>query len=503
VSERYRQAFALAAGLVMGAALVLLPITSLPALSKLIGGPLVAPPSAVLIGLMTLTWLPVFLFRGGLVPRESAPVWAFFYIALISAGLAFFRLYPSYKGFTIMGTETDALITMAMAAGFYLIFSLYYRDRPGLTSFIRALNLSGIFLLAWSLVQLYVIVTSHGDYRGWMVHFHSLLSLRSLTSHAFYDRVTGFAYEPSWLGNMLNLLFLPFWLASTVTGFSAFPKVWRISLENLLLPIGALILVFSFSRIGLAAFLLTLTYLAFSLLFRLGRWVARLAGKRFGWGRGPVLNLVLALLISLAVVFVVFRVTFGMVRVMSAYDTRVARLMDLDNYYTRDPYQLARNLAFGERIIYWSVGWRVFSDFPLLGVGPGNTGLFFVEKMPLQGWQLSEIIQVADLLHDLPSVKSLWARLLSETGLLGFSAITAWLFVLWRACGFLRVQTHGMLRTVGWMGSFVIVAMVLEGFSVDSFGLPYLWVSLGVVTAASALARRELATSAEGPEQWP
>lgn len=484
-------------------AVILLPITSLPALSKLIGGPLVAPPSAMLIGLMTVVWLPIFIFRGGLVPRESIPLWAFFYVALISAALAFFRLYPSYKGFTLTSTETDALITMVMAAAFYLIFSVYYRDPKGLNAFFRALNLSGIFVLAWSLVQLYVILTSHGDYRGWMVHFHNLLSLRSLTSHTFYDRVTGFAYEPSWLGNMLNLLFLPFWLAASVTGFSAFPKVWRISLENVLLPVGALILVFSFSRIGLAAFLLTLGYLAFSLLFRSGRWLARRAAERFGFGGAPALNLVLALFISIAVIFLLFRVTFGLVRVMSAYDTRAARLMDLDNYYTRDPYQLARNLAFGERLVYWAVGWRVFGNYPLLGVGPGNTGLFFVEKLPIQGWQLSEIIQVVDLLHDLPSVKSLWSRLLAETGLIGFSALAAWLFVLWRAGAFLKGQAQRIFRMIGWMGSFVIVAMILEGFSVDSFALPYLWVSLGLVTAASALGRRELASRGEDMDLQP
>jgi O-antigen ligase len=188
---------------------------------------------------------------------------------------------------------------------------------------------------------------------------------------------------------------------------------------------------------------------------------------------------------------------------MSAYDTRAARLMDLDNYYTRDPYQLARNLAFGERLVYWAVGWRVFSNYPLLGVGPGNTGLFFMEKLPIQGWQLSEIIQVVDLLHDLPSVKSLWSRLLAETGLIGFSALAAWLFVVWRAGAFLKAQAKRILRMIGWMGSFVIVAMILEGFSVDSFALPYLWVSLGIVTAASALGRRELASREEDMDLQP
>jgi hypothetical protein len=38
---------------------------------------------------------------------------------------------------------------------------------------------------------------------------------------------------------------------------------------------------------------------------------------------------------------------------------------------------------------------------------------------------------------------------------------------------------------------FVIAAFIAEGFSIDSFALPYLWTSLGIITAASAVARRE------------
>jgi hypothetical protein len=35
------------------------------------------------------------------------------------------------------------------------------------------------------------------------------------------------------------------------------------------------------------------------------------------------------------------------------------------------------------------------------------------------------------------------------------------------------------------MGKLAIIALIFEGFSVDSFALPYLWFGLGLVTAAS------------------
>jgi hypothetical protein len=42
---------------------------------------------------------------------------------------------------------------------------------------------------------------------------------------------------------------------------------------------------------------------------------------------------------------------------------------------------------------------------------------------------------------------------------------------------------------IGWGGLFVLIAFVLEGFSIDTFALPYLWVSLGIVSAVGALSR--------------
>jgi len=39
-------------------------------------------------------------------------------------------------------------------------------------------------------------------------------------------------------------------------------------------------------------------------------------------------------------------------------------------------------------------------------------------------------------------------------------------------------------RTLGYMGLFMLIALVFEEFSVDSFALPYLWFTLGLVTAA-------------------
>ena len=55
--------------------------------------------------------------------------------------------------------------------------------------------------------------------------------------------------------------------------------------------------------------------------------------------------------------------------------------------------------------------------------------------------------------------------------------------------GFIRLSKNPLFRTIGWSGLFVLVAFIIEGFSTDTFALPYLWVSLGIVSAAGALLR--------------
>jgi hypothetical protein len=97
----------------------------------------------------------------------------------------------------------------------------------------------------------------------------------------------------------------------------------------------------------------------------------------------------------------------------------------------------------------------------------------------------------------LPNVKSIWVRLLAETGIAGFSLFATWLYVLWLANRLLRRQQSSLLRAIGWMGALAVVAFLVEGFSVDSLALPYIWVSLGLVTAAGSLARRQAEEKAE------
>ncbi len=77
--------------------------------------------------------------------------------------------------------------------------------------------------------------------------------------------------------------------------------------------------------------------------------------------------------------------------------------------------------------------------------------------------------------------------------MVGFGLFLAWGFVLWQSARFLRSFNDPMLKMIGLAGSFVIIGFIVEGFSLDTFALPYYWFSFGLLTAACEAARRRCA----------
>ena len=37
---------------------------------------------------------------------------------------------------------------------------------------------------------------------------------------------------------------------------------------------------------------------------------------------------------------------------------------------------------------------------------------------------------------------------------------------------------------MGLVGKLIVLAMIIEGFSLDTFGLPYYWIALGLIAAS-------------------
>ena len=473
--------------MVMGLAVLSLPITSLPLFSRVMGGTQVAPASAIFVFILVVGWMPVYLLRGGAFPAEMKPFFLFFIAAIASSAAAFFLPVPHYKDYSILNAEMKALITLVIGCATYVIITIWHRDLPRLTTTLQLVNLSGILILAWSFVELGVILFRGGEYPYLMVRIQQLISTRSLYDPGFHTRVGGLTYEPSWLAHQLNLVYLPYWLAATVTGYSSVKKILHISLENILLAGGIVILFFTISRIGMAAFLLTIAFVLYRLNAYIIRWMrSQLQGRSLvqRWRLNRVMPFLLGLII-----FILFSSgALGLLLLWAHFDPRTARLLALDALPS-NVFDFALKVDFAERVVYWSVGLSVFARFPLLGVGLGNAGFFFLQYIPNLIYRLPEIVNLAFLSNTLPNIKSFWLRLLAETGLVGFSLFTVWQVILWKGSTFLRSNGSVLLRTLGWMGAFAILAFLAEGFSIDSLALPYLWFAMGLITAASAMAR--------------
>ena len=147
------------------------------------------------------------------------------------------------------------------------------------------------------------------------------------------------------------------------------------------------------------------------------------------------------------------------------------------------------------RLMYWTSGFRVFSQYPILGVGLGNSGFLFLDTVPSFGYRLPEIVNIASGSPQFPNPKNLWVRLLAETGIVGFSVFMTWLLILVLGAWALMKKGKDLNAILGLAGLLAILAQVFEGFSLDTFALPHLWIMLGLLTAAVAMMSRSEAKS--------
>ena len=477
------------------AVILLLPITSLPLLSKLAGNTMVAPASIIPLMWLVLTWFIFYLVKRGVVPRESIPFFFFVSVAIVASAFAFYLNIPPFKGRSIISEEAKSLLTLAIGAAFYLVTASWLsQSRSRLLLTLKLINISGLIILLWALIQAVYIFLFKGQYPAVLMNFQRLISIRDL----FTTRVTSFAFEPSWLAQQLNLLFLPFWLAATINGWSAFRfRLWKISLENILLAVGAVVLFVS-SRVGTLSFLLILAFLSIYfniyLARRLQKWNMRFFTKRsLSVQKAANALLPVAILLAFLGIYVLGAIT--LVYGLSHLDWRLARFFQVSSleqfkFLSSNIYILFNYLAFAERYVYWVAGWNVFNLYPLLGVGLGNAGFYFQHALPPYSWNLPEVMQVYFREATLPNIKSLWVRLLAETGIVGLSSFIAWCIVMVKSAWSMRSNTPLLFKVIGWGGLFVLIAFITEGFSTDTFALPYLWISLGIVSAAGALLRK-------------
>jgi hypothetical protein len=456
-----------------------LPITSLPLVSKLTGGSMVAPASLLALLALVIVWFIPYLLKRGTLPAESLPLIGFVMVAILSSARAMFLTTPPFRDSTVWMGMLEGLVTLAVGILFYLVAAAWVNNAHRLNVIMRWINWSGLILIAWSLIQAYFW---HINLRwpAWIRTIQDMLSVGTLYAY----RVTGFAFEPSWLAHQLNVLYLPLWLAATVSGKTVHTRrLWVFSLENALLVGGVGLLFLTNARIGMLAFLLMVGCLILYACIRFVRWMQGKFNSK--WKRSLVTVSFIMVVFVLGVVGV-----FGIGYRMSKADIRMKNLFDLETLRTKSFLEYAKPLGFASRIVYWQAGWETYSQYPILGVGIDNAGYYFSENLNPSAWRLFEVRDIMYRSPSVPNIKCFWVRLLAETGIAGLACIVVWYLLLWRMSRTLHSHPDPILRISGLAGSFALIAFIGEGFSLDTFALPYFWISIGLLSAAYQIARK-------------
>jgi O-antigen ligase len=387
-------------------------------------------------------------------------------------------------------------ITLVIGLSFFVAAVWMNQSEQDVKFSVKWLLVGLVAHLVWGAIQFIGLNTGH---RQQLLKIQQLFSVRGLVKN---KRISGFAYEPSWLAGQIATLYLPWLVAGVLMRFRALrlddrPQtidrerhtiVHRLSfivmwLEPVLLLAALAALLMTYSRSGLvvavlagfATFILAggETVKAFWGWVRAGfdrqRWTGKIAAMQAAGSR--ILLAVLA------------------VAVFSAAGLFLADKGYIATFFKSDKTNLfdyAVDVYLGPRLAYATAAMTAFQEYPFTGVGLGASGFWIYKNMP--DWVLSGVPEISEQLSPLsslyPNAKNLYVRLLTETGLAGFALfLVFYLAVFADALSLLRGS--GAARWLGAAGIFALAAIMLQGVSQDSFAMPEMWLNLGILAGAA------------------
>lgn len=474
--------------------LICLPVTSFPFFPPEIGGGALVRPLSIypLAVLLVVSVLPRLL-RGGL-PRTCLAALPFVLAALASSLLSLLRGIDPALGITVEARLLRAFITLGLGLAFYLVSSLLPRTPQDLRFSLRALYAGLVVALGWGSLQ----AISVFRYQPQLFQFLSRVQRLVSTRRLFEERVSGLTYEPNWFAEQITFLYMPWLLGAVLSGKSVFPRPrrWRwFSVELVLLLWSIGVLVFTFSRAGL----INLAALAFaSVVFFRPHWGrpraersrARRPALRL-WGL-RLLQAVLVLAVLVAGAYLAGRRNAFFSRLWTYW--RDFERPTLSGYF--------EYLGFGARFIYGTGAFNTYAEDPVFGVGLGNYGFYFAERLPDR--KLAVMPEVLRIItpeagrNRLVTAKVFYFRLLAETGLVGTAAFLVFPIAVLGCALYLFLSSDPDQRAWGTASLLGLLAFVLSAFSFDSFALPNMWVVFGLITAAAWAYRRPVDTGIIG-----
>jgi hypothetical protein len=458
--------------------------------------------------------MPVLLLR--LKRGEIARPWpgsltillAFLLVAMGATAFGATLAPVELRGIDFYDRALRAVVTLVIGLSFFVAAVWMNQTEADLKFSVKWLLAGLVAHLLWGAVQ---FVGLNNGYRNKLLQIQNLFSVRGLVKN---KRISGFAYEPSWLAGQIAALYLPWLVASVLMRYRAFalehnptpdknkkttpamlaakdwftPALLRSMIEPVLFLAGLTGLLMTYSRSGLVIALLagavTFVLAGNQTISAFWGWV-RAGFDRQRWTSFPEIlqtagSRILLAVLALAVLAGAFAFLADKGYIAAFFKSEKTDLVS----YAQDVY-------LGPRLAYAEAALTAFDAHPLTGVGLGASGFGIYQNMP--DWVLSgepEIARQMSPASDLyPNSKNLFVRLLTETGLLGFVLFMAFYLALFAdALGLLRdspSQASGPARWLAAAGIFALTAVVLQGVSQDSFAMPEMWINLGILAGAA------------------
>ena len=467
--------------------LVSLPVTSFRFMPFMGAGTYVRPLALYPLALL----IPILIFRiwRGEISRPW-PGSLTILLAFLLAGLAATAFGATLAPLELRGVDFNdralrAAVTLVIGLAFFAASVWMNQSQADLKFSVRWLLLGLVTHLTWGALQ---FVGLNQGYRKQLLQIQNIFSVRGLVKN---KRISGFAYEPSWLAGQIATLYLPWLVAAVLMRYRALtnesdnpPARWRAWIEPALLLAALTGLLMTYSRSGLAiaalASALTFVLAGRDSLRASSSWVAA------GFNRQRWTNLATTIKIagSRVLLALLLLAVLAGAAVFLADKGYIAAFFKAD---TTDLLSYAQDVYLGPRLAYAAAALTAFEAHPLTGVGLGASGFWIYQNTP--DWILSGQPEIARQLSPnsslYPNPKNLYIRLLAETGLIGFMLFLA--FYLSMLAEPLRLL-HSSSNTARWLaaaGIFALTAIALQGISQDSFVPPEMWINLGILAGAA------------------
>jgi hypothetical protein len=283
------------------------------------------------------------------------------------------------------------------------------------------------------------------------------------------------AFEASWLAGQITTLYMPWLVAALLTRYRVFKMKW---VEPVLFVSALFLLFFSFSRGGVLYFLIAAVATAWigrgDMFTRIRKWFASPFRPDLVT---PSRTRDIAIRVTLLTVLVAVLAGTGVFMYNKRYFNKL--ISGIQKADSLEEY-IIYNYAGGRAAYGWSA-MGVYSLEPWTGVGLGASGLYMYDYLP--DFSKTSLFEIARQLdpssHAIPNPKSMYIRVLAETGLLGVVFFLAFLFSM---LGDMRALFRsGAKRFFGLAGLFTWIAIFLYNLTQDSFATPNLWINLGIL----------------------